>query len=237
MLVHNCSFENFRPPDDKAALRKKYGIGESTFVVGVNAANNDPFRKGLPEIMLAFAKFVSAHPDSVLALHTAVHQDGGQDLEAIAEHLGVTDKCKVADQYRYASGLITAADMADWYGHIDVLCATSYGEGFGIPIVEAMATGVPVITTRCSSMEELNPDGIQVDGQPWWNGTHGAWWTCPSVTGIWQALEQAYEQRHDTDPVKLRESVSQYEVGTVAEQHMRPAVDALLEHMAARRAA
>ena len=39
------------------------------------------------------------------------------------------------------------------------------------------------------------------------------------------ALEQAYEQRGDVDPVKLRESVAQYEVGRVAEEHMGPAVD------------
>jgi glycosyltransferase involved in cell wall biosynthesis len=234
-VPHGISFENFRPPPDKAALRKKYGIAESTFVIGVNAANNDPFRKGLAEIMLAFAKFSAGHPDSVLALHTGVHQDGGQDLEAIAEHLGITDKCKVADQYRYASGLITAADMAGWYGHIDVLCATSYAEGFGIPVVEAMACGVPVITTRCSSMEELNPGGWQVDGEPFWNGTHKAWWVRPSIGAICRAFEKTRDERHDADPVKLRESVAQYNVDVVAEEHMRPAVDTLLEHMAGRR--
>jgi glycosyltransferase involved in cell wall biosynthesis len=235
-VPHGISFETFKPPEDKAALRKKYGIAEPAYVIGVNAANNDPFRKALPEIMLAFAKFSAAHPDSVLALHTGVHQDGGQDLEAIAEHLGITDKCRVADQYRYASGLITAADMADWYGYCDVLCATSYGEGFCIPVVEAMASGVPVITTRCSAMEELNPDGWQVDGEPFWNGTHKAWWIRPSVAAIYRAFETAYDERGDADPVKLRESVAQYEVGAVAEQHMQPVVDTLLERMAARRA-
>jgi glycosyltransferase involved in cell wall biosynthesis len=234
---HAIDLSVFKPPESKTALREKRGISEPAFVVGVNAANNDPFRKSLPEIMLAFAKFASAHPDALLALHTGVHQDGGQDLEAIAEHLGITDLCRVADQYRYASGLISATDMADWYGYIDVLCSPSHGEGFGIPVIEAMAVGVPVITTRCSSLEELNPDGIQVDGEPWWNGTHKAWWIRPSVRGIWQALEQAYEQRHDVDPVKLRESVAQYEIEAVAEKHMRPVVDTLLEHMAARRAA
>jgi hypothetical protein len=100
-----------------------------------------------------------------------------------------------------------------------------------------MAAGIPVITTKCSSMEELNPDGLQVDGEPFWNGVHRAWWIRPSITGMWQALEQAYEQRGDVDPVKLRESVSQYEVGNVAEKHMGPVVETLLERMAARRAA
>jgi len=233
-VPHGIDFSVFRP-QDRTALRERCGISESTYVVGVNAANNDAIRKAAPEMMLAFAKFNASHPDSVLALHTGVHCDGGQDLEAIAENLGITDKCMVVDQYRYTAGLISAEDMNDWYGCVDVLLASTYGEGFGLPIVEAMAAGVPVITTRCSSMEELNPDGIQVEGSPFYNGVHKAWWIRPSPGEIWRALEQAYEKRGDVDPVKLRESVSQYEVGAVAEAHMKPVVDALLERMAARK--
>ena len=116
-----------------------------------------------------------------------------------------------------------------------MLLAATYAEGFGLPIVEAMACGTPVITTRCSSMEELNPDGIQVDGEPFWNGVHRGWWIRPSVSGMVAALEQAYERRSDVDPVKLREGVARYEVGRVAEEYMGPAVDELVERMAARR--
>ena len=65
----------------------------------------------------------------------------------------------------------------------------------------------------------------------------GRWWIRPSVAGMVAALEQAYEQRHDVDQVKLRESVARYEVGNVAEKHMRPTVDVLLERMAARKGA
>jgi hypothetical protein len=86
-------------------------------------------------------------------------------------------------------------------------------------------------------MEELNPDGIQIEGQPFYNGVHKAWWIRPSPGEIWRALEQAYEQRHDVDQEKLRESVAAYEVGNVAEKHMRPVVDELLERMAPRKAA
>jgi len=86
-------------------------------------------------------------------------------------------------------------------------------------------------------MEELNPDGIQVDGTPFYNGVHRAWWIRPDIGGLARAFEQAWEERGDVDRVKLRESVAQYEVGRVAEEHMAPAVNTLLERMAARRAA
>ena len=133
----------WKPPEDRAALREAAGIGPDTFVIGCNMANNDAIRKALPEIMLAFARFLKDRPDSLLALHTGVHQDGGQDLECVAENLGITDRVKVVDQYRYTAGLISQQDLAGWYGTIDVLCGASYGEGFGLPIIEAQACGTP----------------------------------------------------------------------------------------------
>ncbi len=236
-VPHGIPMDVFRPPEDRAALREAHGIGPDTFVIGVNAANNDAIRKAAPEMMLAFAKFLSFHPDSVLALHTGVHCDGGQDLEAVAENLGITDRCMIADQYRYTAGLISADDMRDWYGVVDVLCAATYAEGFGLPIIEAMSCGIPVISTDASAMTELNPHGWQVDGEPFWNGVHKAWWVRPSVAGMYRAFMQAHEQREDVDPVKLRDSVAQYDVDRVCEEHMRPVVDLLLEKMAARKAA
>jgi glycosyltransferase involved in cell wall biosynthesis len=234
-VPHAVDMGVWKIPQDRAKLREATGIREDTFVIGVNAANNDAIRKAPAEMMLAFAKFAATRDNVLLSLHTGVHCDGGQDLECLAENLGITDKVVVVDQYRYSAGLIPAEGLSDWYGCIDVLLASTYGEGFGIPIVEAKACGVPVITTRCSSMEEINPDGIQVDGEPFWNGVHRGWWIRPSVAGMVAALEQAYEQRHDVDQAKLRESAAEYEVGNVAEKYMRPAVDELLERMAAKR--
>lgn len=233
---HAVDMSTWKIPEDKAALRAKHGVGPDTFVIGVNAANNDAVRKAPAEQFLAFAKFLRSRPDSVLWLHTAVHCDGGQDLEYLAEALGITDRVKVVDQYRYAAGLIQPEDLAEWYGCLDVLCAATYGEGFGLPIPEAMACGVPVITTDASAMTELNPDGIRVGGVPFWNGVHRAWWIRPDVAELAAAFETTYEQRGDVDPVKLRESVQQYEVGRVAEEHMGPAVGTLLERMAAGKA-
>jgi glycosyltransferase involved in cell wall biosynthesis len=234
---HAVDFDVWKIPEDKAALRAKHGIGPDTFVIGVNAANNDALRKAPAEMFLAFAKFLRSRPDSVMWLHTAVHCDGGQDLEYLAEALGLTDKIKVVDQYRYSAGLITPQDLAEWYQCLDVLCAATYGEGFGLPIPEAMACGVPVITTDASAMTELNPDGIRVSGQPFWNGVHRAWWIRPDVPELAAAFEQVREQRDDVDPVKLRDSVACYDVPAVAENFMRPVIDTLLERMAARKAA
>jgi glycosyltransferase involved in cell wall biosynthesis len=226
-VPHGIDTDIFKPLPDRDGLRARMGL-EDHFTIGVNMANNDAIRKALPEIMLAFAKFHADHPDSLLALHTGVHQDGGQDLEAVAENLGITDLVRVVDQYQYHGGLVTQADLNEWYNAMDVLCGCSYGEGFGLPNVEAQACGIPVITTRASAMEELNPLGIQVDGEPFWNGVHRAWWIRPSIPQMTDAFHDAYEMRGDIDREKLREFAMQYDADVVAQEYMKPAVEELL---------
>jgi len=233
-VPHGIDTEIFRPPEDRRKAKELAGLDPDKFVIGLNGANNDAIRKGHPEQMLAFAKFHRSHPDSLLTLHTGIHQDGGQDLEALAENLGITDCIRAADQYRYHGGLIQPADLADWYGAIDVMAGCSYGEGFGLPIIEAQACGTPVITTRASAMEELNPFGVQVDGEPFWNGVHKGWWIRPSVKEMVTAFEEAYDRRDEVPREKLREFAGEYDVSVVAGKFMGPAVDELLARMAAR---
>jgi len=230
-VPHGIRTGIFKPPADRSAIRAELGLKDDSFVIGVNAANNDAIRKAAPEMMLAFAKFHADHPDAVLALHTGVHQDGGQNLEVIAENLGITDRIRVVDQYRFHAGMITPAELADWYGALDVLAGCTYAEGFGLPIIEAQACGIPVITTNASSMTELNPYGIGIDGEPFWNGVHQAWWIRPSVSRMTDAFSRAYDMKDDVDHARLREFAQAYDVDVVAEKYMTPALNELLERM------
>ena len=234
-VPHGIDTDLFKPAEDKSATRALFGLKDDDYVIGVNAANSDAIRKAAPEMMLAFAKFLADCPEAVLALHTGVHQEGGQNLEVIAENLGITDRIRVVDQYRYHAGMVSAKEMADWYGVLDVLAGCTYGEGFGIPLIEAQACGVPVITTKASSMEELNPFGISLDGVPFFNGVHQGWWTRPSVPQMAQAFRDMHDMRNDVDREELREFVvQQYDISVVAEKYMLPAVDELLERMLSR---
>lgn len=49
-------------------------------------------------------------------------------------------------------------NLYDWLGCSDALVYASLYEGFGIPILEAFASGVPVITSNCTSMPEVAGD-------------------------------------------------------------------------------
>lgn len=233
-VPHGVDTELFKPAEDKSAIRALFGLKDDDYVIGVNAANSDAIRKAAPEMMLAFAKFLADCPEAVLALHTGVHQEGGQNLEVIAENLGITDRIRVVDQYRYHAGMVSAKEMADWYGVLDVLAGCTYGEGFGIPLIEAQSCGVPVITTDASAMTELNPYGISITGEPFWNGVHQAWWIRPQVSQMHNAFHQAYEMRNDVNRDQLREFAKEYDISVVAEKYMSPAVDELGERMLSR---
>jgi glycosyltransferase involved in cell wall biosynthesis len=235
-VPHGIDTTVFRPLDNVPELREACGLEPDQFVIGINQANNDAIRKALPEQMLAFAKFARNHPDAILTLHTGVHQDGGQDLEAVAENLGILDQVRVVDQYRYSAGMITPDDLNEWYNVIDVLGQTVYAEGFGLPIMEAQAAGTPVITTNASSMVEVNPLGQHVDGQPFWNGVHKGWWIAPDVTQIYEAYELAYEQRKDVVSRKLRDFAKMYDYTQVSMKYMQPVIAELLARMEVRRA-
>lgn len=230
-VPHGIDTSVFKPLDNIPELREACGVDDH-FVVGLNQANNDAIRKGIPEQMLAFAKFSEHKDDVMMTLHTGAHQEGGQDLESVAENLGILDKIRIVDQYRYTSGMITQQDLNEWYNVIDVLSAATFAEGFGLPIIEAQAAGTPVITTNASSMTEVNPHGQQVDGQPFWNGVHKGWWVSPNVSEIADAYEQAYQDRKNVDSKKLRRFAKTYDYKTVSKAHMQPAVDILLARMA-----
>jgi glycosyltransferase involved in cell wall biosynthesis len=55
-------------------------------------------------------------------------------------------------------GYVTAEALADWYARSTILAFPSLDEGFGIPIIEAMAAGLPVLTSNRSAMAEVAGD-------------------------------------------------------------------------------
>jgi glycosyltransferase involved in cell wall biosynthesis len=83
--------------------------------------------------------------------------------------------------------------LAAFYTAFDVLLSTSYGEGFGIPTIEAQACGTRVITSNFAASKDLaSEDSWKIDGQPFWDEAQRSFFSIPSVNRITMALEEAY---------------------------------------------
>lgn len=211
-------------PGDREAARGLLGLPGEAFIAGVCAQNVGP-RKAWGEQLAAFAAFRWNHPDSLLLIHAAPEHPEGINLRELVTFHGLDGAVKFG-----AHTAMDDAQMVNWFRSLDVLMAASYGEGFGLPIVQAQACGIPVIGTRCSAVTEKIPAGTGwlVKGQKWWNPHHQADWTIPSTEGITRALYRAGRRAH-WPAAKIREHAMAYDADHVTKEHWVPVLDHLLE--------
>ncbi len=229
-VPHAVDTELFSP-GDPAPFRDSIGAAPETMVIGINAMNRDPVRKGLPEQFEAFARFHHAHPDSILVVHAQPENKSGLNLNQLALQLGISHAVSFPDTYRHAMFMITQENMAGWYRGLDVFSLCSYGEGFGIPLLEAQACSIPVVTTDASATSELCGAGWLVSGTRWWHHNHNAWWKRPDPEDIYHAYEMAYEAKLQGRLPKeqAREFALQYDADRVLKEYWTPALGQIAE--------
>jgi glycosyltransferase involved in cell wall biosynthesis len=209
--------------------RERMGVTEDKFVVGMNAANKgiSPNRKAFGENLLAFSMFAQAHDDVVLYLHTDyLGALGGVKLLDLIRSTGIKkDQFKFVEPYVYRTG-ISQEVVASLYTAMDVLLATSYGEGFGVPTVEAQACGTPVIVSDFAASTELCGDGWLVEGQPLWDAPQTSWFNIPNVSKIVEALEESY-QRGRGRSQKAIDFAKDYNADAVFSKYWKPTLEVL----------
>lgn len=209
------------------------GTPEDSFVVGMNAANKGvmPNRKAFGENLLAFSIFAKDKNDVCLYLHADPKgAAGGINLLELLTAVGIPqEKVRFADPYSMRVGLSQEA-LAAMYTSMNVLLATSYGEGFGIPTIEAQACGTKVIVSNFAASAELCGDGWLIDGQPLWDAPHGSFFYVPNVGQITEALEQAYKGSQEKSK-KAIDFASGYQADLVYEKDWKPVLEAIRKHV------
>jgi glycosyltransferase involved in cell wall biosynthesis len=176
--------------------------------------------------------FAQKYDDAVLYIHTEASGSlGGIKLNDLILSCGIDPKKVIfPDPYLLRSG-ISQDIMASIYTAMDVLLATSYGEGFGVPTLESLACSTPVIVSNFAASAELCGDGYLIGGQPLWDAPQKAWFHLPSVPEIIDALEQAYNKGR-VKSEKAVEFAKQYNADFVFETQWKPTLDSIFQRVA-----
>ncbi|MDE3201707.1 MAG: glycosyltransferase family 4 protein, partial [Acidobacteriota bacterium] len=126
--------EHFSPGDSE--IREQYGIAQKVQVLGfVGRLTRD---KGLPELLVAFDAILRKHPEALLLLV------GWFDASEDALDSVVRDRIETHPRI-FCTGYVV--DPAPYYRAMDVFILPTWREGFPNAVLEAAATGIPVITT------------------------------------------------------------------------------------------
>ena len=153
-IPHGVNTELFKKLESKQrnTLRAKYGL-QDKFVLGV-VARNQP-RKHLDRTLKVMRLIANKIPNAVLFLHL----DPNDPAQQIFQMRSLIQKFNLENRVVF-SGMnahqgFPDKEMVNIYNIMDCFLLTTSGEGFGIPIIEAMACEVPVVATRYTTTEEL----------------------------------------------------------------------------------
>lgn len=132
--------------DDVTAVRRRLGlIRPYALFVGTI----EP-RKNLRRLVAAFASVAHDLPDLDLVI---AGPDGWN--EELADIVGAAEEDEPVHQRIRAVGFVSDDELRAVYAGAEVFCYPSLKEGFGLPVLEAMAQGTPVITSAGTSTEEV----------------------------------------------------------------------------------
>lgn len=141
--------EVFHPrPDVRTRWRRKRGIpdGLTLFLVAGRLAASKRFDRMVRAIAQLGA---DGHDVGLVIVGRGVEEQG---LRALAVELGVDGRV-------WFTGRLEGQDLGEAFAAADVLCSPSEYEGFGLTLVEGMASGLPVIAVAVGGVTDLVVDG------------------------------------------------------------------------------
>ncbi len=156
VAYHGVDHEAFHLPsdDEKARVRARLGLGDTPYVAFLGA--KEP-RKNVPNLIRGWISAVADRPTPPALV---IAGGSGHDDEIDQAVADVPPPLRLL-----RPGYLRYADLPGYLGGALVAAYPSHGEGFGLPILEAMACGAPVLTTPRLSLPEVGGDAVAYTGE------------------------------------------------------------------------
>jgi glycosyltransferase involved in cell wall biosynthesis len=149
-VAYPSASSDFQPRDKQVCqehLAREYRIA-SPFILYVGRIQA---RKNLPALVKAFAKIRKQGCNAQLVI-VGKRDWQFERLFASIRELGLSDAV-------VSPGYVVSEDLPLFYNAAELFVFPSFFEGFGLPLVESMASGVPTVTSYGSALEEVAGDG------------------------------------------------------------------------------
>lgn len=128
-------------------VRAAYSLPED-FVLGLGTLQP---RKNFTTLIEAFGRMLKDRPKEHGNLHLVIVGEKGWMCDGIYEAAGTAP----VNGRVHLVGFVEDADLPAFYNLASVFAFPSYYEGFGLPVLEAMACGVPVVAANNSALPEV----------------------------------------------------------------------------------
>jgi glycosyltransferase involved in cell wall biosynthesis/SAM-dependent methyltransferase len=156
LAANTALFYRCNDTENMASVKHKYGIPDAPYILGVSTL--EP-RKNLEHVIRCFAKVVQQQ--GIKDLNLVLVGAKGWEYEKIFQEIA---NFGLSKDRIIITGYVADEDLAAIYSGAMVFIYPSLYEGFGLPPLEAMQCGIPVITSNNSSLPEVVGDaGIMLD--------------------------------------------------------------------------
>jgi glycosyltransferase involved in cell wall biosynthesis len=151
VAYHGVDHNAFHRPaeDELRRVSDRLGLHGHPYIAFLGAL--DP-RKNVPNLIRAWVRAVADRPDPPALVLAG---GGGWDDEVDAAMAQVPTELRMV-----RPGYLRWSSLPGYFGGAQVVALPSRGEGFGLPVLEAMACGAPVLTTPHSSLPEVGGDAV-----------------------------------------------------------------------------
>lgn len=193
VIWHGVDTDIFKPVD-KAEAKRALGYAPERFLVVRTDKNS--IRKDYPATWKALRPLLAKYPDIDVHWHCLSRTADGYNLDALRWN----DEA-VRDRVNYTGGLggytgSPVEQLATLYAAADLYVSTSWGEGFGLPLLESLACGTPVVATNCSAISEVvGPGGVLVEPKARISTPMGQDQCLPDIEAFTAAIDGLYHGR------------------------------------------